>query len=210
MINYSIQDDFKIGASLGEGSFATVYRALNLETGVTFAVKMVPKSVITNERRIRMMLNEVRIQRRLHHPNIVSLYRVYEDTTHISYVVDYIPGKSLIDIVWEKRKLPEDYCAHVIYALLRALEYLKQNRIMHRDIKLENIMITPDKTVKLIDFGLAVEVVDGKVTGKCGSPGYCPPEMLLLDQYDERGDMFGLGVVLYIMMSGREPFESKD
>jgi serine/threonine protein kinase len=118
MINYSVHEDLKIGPILGEGSVATVYSALDLETDSAYAVKMVPKSCIENERRARMLLSEIKIQKRLHHPNIVSMYRVYEDPTHIALTLDLVTGKSLIEIMQERRRMSEPEAACIIEGVL--------------------------------------------------------------------------------------------
>jgi serine/threonine protein kinase len=108
MVGIDVSEDYVLGTPLGEGSFATVYRAACRDTGKIVAVKVIPKAIITNERRLQMIMNEIRIQKKLNHTNIASLHRVYEDAEFIQYVLDYIEGESLLDIIWKRKKLQED------------------------------------------------------------------------------------------------------
>ncbi|CAG9331414.1 unnamed protein product [Blepharisma stoltei] len=157
-------------------------------------------------------INEITILRKLDHPNIIKLYRVYENDSQVSLVLDYLEGGDLFSRIMEKSKLNESSVAKLTQNLLNTLEYLNTYNIAHRDIKLENIMMVSkndDSNFKLVDFGLAHEVNES-MTQRCGSPGYVAPEILRGFKYGAKVDTFSVGCVVYILLSGKMPFFGRD
>jgi len=149
--------------------------------------------------------NEITIHRELDHPNIARMHEVYENETQIIIVMDYARGKRLIDYVIRNGPVPEADAILIMKSLFSAVGYLHDNNYIHRDIKLENIMIDANDdasekfTVKLIDFGLSVTADNTKLFERSGTPGYVAPEILCSRPYGSKVDIFSLGVVLFTM-----------
>lgn len=149
-----------------------------------------------------MIHNEIKIQRKLDHPNIVKMHELYELENEICIVMDYVPGERLFDHISRARTFDEAEAASLLSQLLLALGYLESKDIIHRDIKIENIMLVRDRSdrfsLKLIDFGLSTFTYSKDAIKKCGTPGYVAPEMLRGEPYDGKVDLFSAGVVLFI------------
>lgn len=149
---------------------------------------------------------------RLDHPNIVKYYETYDDHKYIYLVMEYCPGGELFAKIAEQENqtFNESQAAQILHKLVTAVNHCHANRIIHRDIKAENIMIGSDGEIKLIDFGLSYFKKKGeKVSEIAGTPYYMAPE-ILLGQYGFEVDIWSLGVLLYILVSGYLPFYSED
>lgn len=150
------------------------------------------------------LINEISIMRKLTHENIVKLYEVHESESHIYLVMELLQGGDLFQRIEEKEYYKERDAAVLMKKLLEALDFMHSKGIMHRDIKLENLLLPSAKNnvdVKIADFGLAMVVSQGEyLVKKCGTPGYIAPE--IFDNnilYDQKVDIFSAGVILYIL-----------
>mmetsp|Transcript_23725 Transcript_23725/g.23499 ORF Transcript_23725/g.23499 Transcript_23725/m.23499 type:complete len:356 (-) Transcript_23725:21-1088(-) len=206
-----IENDYQFLKQIGNGSFAAVYLAKDLDTKKFFAVKSISKNIVQNSKNnFEQTIREIEIMRQLDHPNIAKLHKIYESHSHIHLIMDYIPGSTLLQRIISKGPLSEEKSIKFIEKLLKVLRYLGSKNIVHRDIKPENILMADDNddtNFKLIDFGLAC-VVSGKLTASCGSPGYVAPEILRKIPYDLKVDVFSAGIILFILLSGRSPFST--
>ncbi len=149
-------------------------------------------------------MNELRIHRQLEHGNICRLHEAYETPSHIILVMEYAKGERLIDYVVSNSPLKEKECMRIMKELLETIIYLHSLHIIHRDIKLENILIDKDEqndriNLRLIDFGLSVTTDNIEFFKRSGTPGYVAPEVLIADTYDTQIDIFSLGVILFTM-----------
>lgn len=207
-----IENDFKFLKKIGKGSFADVYLASDLGTQELVAVKAINKShYLRNPGGTIALINEISIMKKLDHPNIIKIHRIYESDTHVSLVLDYLEGGELFQRILQKGRYDEKDASKLTEKLLRVLDYMSSLNIVHRDIKLENIILVSkesDVEIKLIDFGLACEITQD-VTLRCGSPGYISPEILKKQPYNTKVDVFSVGIILYIMLSGRSPFHGR-
>lgn len=152
---------------------------------------------------------EIEILTKLDHPNIVRYYETYIDEKYIYLVMEYIGGGELFDKITaqENQVFSEDMAAHYMKKLFSALNHMHAKGIIHRDIKPENIMITAADEIKIIDFGLSKRSKKGeKLHNVAGTPYYMAPEVLEGD-YDNKCDVWSLGVLLYVLMSGYLPFQ---
>jgi calcium-dependent protein kinase len=206
MICIDLSEDYKITERIGVGSFATVYKALCLYNNSLHAVKSIAKEKLNTSARHQMIKNEIGILRTIAHDNIVSMHRVYEDPDYIHLVMELVEGDTLYGLILKLHKLEENEAAHLIRGVLESIKYLNTRNIMHRDLKLENILVTSANDVKVIDFGMATGMADCKARGLCGTLGYCAPEIFKQESYDSKVDVFSTGVVLYVLLSGRAPF----
>lgn len=196
---------------LAQGLNSKIFQVRKLDSGTEFAVKVFDKRLVMNKDLDSLLVrNEVTLLRMAEHPNLIRMVELYEGDTYIYCVMDFCKGKRLFDEVSEKRSLPEGYALKVLRKVLEALVWLHSKHIVHRDVKLENILFrgkSLQEGLCLVDLGFAVVVDEAqKILPNCGTPGYTAPEVLLKQPYDTKADVFSLGVVFYIMLTGREPF----
>lgn len=196
---------------IGRGSTSTVYLAQNWERTESFAVKCISKTSLKKVSALKNLQNEISIMRKIKHPNLAKLHEVYENEEQVYLVMEYLPYGNLLKRVSNNETIKEEKCARFMKSLLETLNYLHANNIVHRDLKLENILMTDELTMefKIIDFGLAYNSQSFEKR-KCGSPGYVAPEMLRDEEYNSKIDIFSTGVILYILLHGEHPFEAGD
>merc|ERR1719330_1969497 len=165
------------------------------------------------EDRLVEIRSELAIHGGVSHPSIARLHRVYSSDHVCHAVMELLSGGELFERIVERSKLSEAEAADVAIQILDALSYLHSQNILHRDVKLENILfeVRGGSRVKLIDFGYATRFEDGaKVTGKYGSLRYTAPEVLQGHAYDERADIWSVGSVVYAMLLGRTLFDGDE
>ena len=200
-----ISKEYTMGKTLGSGAFGTVRLAIHKATKQTRAVKVLKKS----EQDMELLLREVEILSKLSHPNIMQIYEVFQDKTSFYIVSEYCKGGELFDILSKKGSLSATETAHIIKQVLSAICYSHKNNIVHRDLKPENILLddnTKEMLIKIIDWGCAVSFSTGKKLSEAdGTAYYIAPEVLK-ESYDEKCDVWSVGVILYIMLCGYPPF----
>ncbi|KAM7318871.1 hypothetical protein ACRRTK_021984 [Alexandromys fortis] len=199
-----LDKDFKILKPLGAGSFGEVKLACHIPTNSHVAIKILSKkSNALNE-----MNSEVQILQTLEHSNIIHFFHVIDTQSRTYIITEYVAGKDLRKFLREVKRLKEQEARPIFQQVVSAVYFLHQRRIAHRDIKLKNILIDGDGNVKLCDFGLAVQLAEGQMLNRvCGSLKYMAPEILAREPYDGLAvDMWSLGVVLYVMVTGKYPF----
>lgn len=202
-----LEEDFRILTSVGFGSFGEVKLACHLPTNTQVAVKVLeknPDAVCDNS-------SEVEILQSLEHRNIVRFFHAI-DTVNMTYVVmEYVPGKDLEMLLRNVAYLTEDEARPIFQQVVVAVHFLHQRLIAHRDIKLENILIDRAGNVKLCDFGMAIQLKEGQtLKRRCGSLHYMAPEVLAGKPYDGLAvDMWSLGVVLYVLLTGQFPYSER-
>ncbi|OMJ73083.1 hypothetical protein SteCoe_28310 [Stentor coeruleus] len=208
-----LEMDFAIIKQIGQGNYAEILLAEDLGSHKQFAIKNLSKNKFQKTvNGTLLVLNEIEIMRKFPHPNIINLYKVYESESIISLVLDYFPEGDLFQRLTKKNRLQEKNAAKLMMNLLEVLNFLHENHVIHRDLKLENVLMKTsdnDYEIKLCDFGLACISGDEQVL-RCGSPGYIAPEILNRQSYSSKVDIFGAGVILYVLLSGRFPFHGKN
>ena len=150
-----------------------------------------------------MISNEIKILRKLKHPNIVRLHEVYELETQIVLVMEYIHGERLFDYIVKSGKLTETKSATIMKQLFCVLSYFEVQGVIHRDIKPENILVVLDEyqrpNIKVIDFGLGTFHFQRDIIKKCGTAGYTAPEIINNEPYDFRADLYSAGIVMFVL-----------
>lgn len=206
-----VLDRYKLGEKIGDGNFADVHVGILRQTGEEFAIKKVDKSKLKGKE--SMIENEIAILNEIDHPNIVKLYEEYETEKYIYLVMDYVRGGDLFDAIIDSVKFTEADASVMVRDLARALNYLHEMNVVHRDMKPENLLVNltdgNSMQLKLADFGLAMEVIEPVYT-VCGTPTYVAPEILAETGYGLPVDMWALGVITYILLCGFPPFRSPD
>eukprot|EP00922_Rhytidocystis_sp_ex-Travisia-forbesii_P023409 GHVS01034330.1.p1 GENE.GHVS01034330.1~~GHVS01034330.1.p1 ORF type:complete len:415 (+),score=49.87 GHVS01034330.1:80-1324(+) len=211
---------YKIGKLLGSGSFGQVRECQERTTGLGFAVKIMERKMKeklggatggggrpSNEQMIRA---EVDILSQSAHDNIVRFCNFFQDKHFLYVVLEKCDGGELFYQIVNRRQFTEADAAILCRQMLSALEYLHSRGVVHRDIKAENFLFkskAADSSIKLIDFGMSARIVDGGyLSDLCGSPHYISPE-LIRKNYNTLADLWAFGVMLYLMLFGRYPFE---
>ncbi|KAM4608180.1 serine/threonine-protein kinase 36 [Discoglossus pictus] len=191
---------------IGEGSFGRVYKGRRKHSGQVVALKFIPK-VGRSEKELKGLKREIQIMRDLRHPNIVRMLDSCETDREVVVVTEYAEGE-LFQILEDDGKLSEELVRDVSAQLVSALYYLHSHRILHRDMKPQNILLGKDGTVKLCDFGFARELsLDTLVVRSIkGTPLYMSPELVLERPYDHRSDLWALGCIVYELLVGTPPF----
>ncbi|XP_059206951.1 serine/threonine-protein kinase 36 [Centropristis striata] len=191
---------------VGEGSFGRVYKGRKRYTGQVVALKFMPK-VGRSEKELRSLKREIEIMRGLQHPNIVQLFDSFETETEVVVVTEYAEGQ-LFQILEDDGNLPESQVREIACQLVSALYYLHSHRILHRDMKPQNILLGKTGVVKLCDFGFAraMSVSTLVLTSIKGTPLYMSPELVEEKPYDHTADLWSLGCILYELHTGAPPF----
>jgi len=198
---------YKLGKAIGEGAFGFVRVAQQRLSRELIAVKTFEKVRLRDSSSRRRLENEIRVLQRIRHPYIVRLYEVFESPKRIHLCMEHVSHGTLHRHLTLHKRLPENEVRRLVRQLVGALAYLHQRAIAHRDIKLENVLLDEKCDVRLIDFGFAI-LSRGKLRVPCGSPAYTAPEILLAHEYDgHQADVWSLGILIYVMLAGRFPFQ---
>ena len=204
---------YEIKEVIGVGGMAYVYKAYDSIDDRTVAVKILRDEYLANEEFTRRFKNESKAIAILSHPNIVKVYDVSFGERLQYIVMEYIDGITLKEYIEQQRDIKWKEAVHFTVQILRALQHAHDKGIVHRDIKPQNIMLLPDGTIKVTDFGIARfsrnEIRATSATDKAiGSVHYISPEQARGDITDEKADIYSTGVMLYEMLTGRLPFEA--
>ncbi|KAM3182368.1 Serine/threonine-protein kinase 36 [Hymenolepis weldensis] len=199
-------DQYHVLECIGEGSFGRVYRGRKRYTGRTVALKFIPKSD-KSDRAFQNLKKEIEIMKSLNHPNIIGIVDAFETPKEMVAVTEYAEG-DLFQILEDDRCLPEDVIQSIAAQLVSALYYLHANRILHRDMKPQNILLGHGGVVKLCDFGFARAMSFNTLvlTSIKGTPLYMAPEIVEERPYDHTADLWALGCILYELAIGTPPF----
>ncbi|KAF3705963.1 Serine/threonine-protein kinase 36 [Channa argus] len=199
-------DLYHVLEMVGEGSFGRVYKGRKKFTGQVVALKFMPK-VGRSDKELRSLKKEIEIMRGLKHPNIVQLLDSFETEAEVVVVTEYAEGQ-LFQILEDDGNLPEYQVREIACQLVSALYYLHSHRILHRDMKPQNILLGKSGVVKLCDFGFAraMSVSTLVLTSIKGTPLYMSPELVEEKPYDHTADLWSLGCILYELHTGAPPF----
>lgn len=205
-MDQTFSDTYEIKSVVGRGGMSTVYRAEHKRLHTRWAVKQVAKDQNFD------FLAETNILKKLQHPMLPRIVNIFEDDLYIYIVEDFVEGDTLKDWLAEHGRADEKTGTAWFRSLCDVLQYLhsqKPHPIIYRDMKPENIMLQPDGTLKLIDFGIAREYKEtaGGDTTYFGTRGYAAPEQYGTAQTDERTDIYSLGVTMYYLFTGKSPYE---
>ncbi|XP_072418173.1 serine/threonine-protein kinase 33-like [Chiloscyllium punctatum] len=211
---------YQFGRNLGKGSFGVVVQATHISTDTTWAIKKLNKEK-AGSHAVKMLEREIAILKMVNHEHIIKLEEVYETTKKVYLVIEFCELGELKGILEEKGHLSESETKHIISSLASAIFYLHKNDIIHRDLKLENILVKSNNNaddeelklnIKVTDFGLSV-LKDGAGVGSesmlqdaCGTPLYMAPEIINNYDYSQQCDLWSIGIIMYILLCGQAPF----
>ncbi|CAI5640693.1 death-associated protein kinase 3 [Oreochromis niloticus] len=205
---------YEMGEELGSGQFAIVRKCKEKSTGVEYAAKFIKKRRLSSSRRgvsREEIEREVNILREIQHSNIITLHDIFENKTDVILILELVSGGELFDFLAEKESLTEEEATQFLKQILDGVQYLHSKRIAHFDLKPENIMLldknVPNPRIKLIDFGIAHQIKAGnEFKNIFGTPEFVAPEIVNYEPLGLEADMWSIGVITYILLSGASPF----
>jgi tRNA A-37 threonylcarbamoyl transferase component Bud32/dipeptidyl aminopeptidase/acylaminoacyl peptidase len=214
---------FRVTAKLGQGGMGVVYRARDRKLGRVVALKVLPPQRHGDARRVKRLLREARAAAGIRHPGVATVYEVGEDGDVVYIAMELVEGRTLRQRIDEDGPMSLDEALGVLVLVAEALEAAHGGGIVHRDLKDDNVMLTPDGGVKLLDFGIAKDVgADAESLGEAdteeplstrrgplGTPGYMSPEQVRGGAVDARSDLFAFGVLAVRIVTGAMPFRAK-
>lgn len=219
----SVTTHYHLGRCIGKGNFSEVHIGVHRETGERVAVKVVDtlKTEQFSKKSRSVALNidsEMEVLRTLSHPNIIKYFGMYRSPTNVHLVLEYADGGDLLNRILEMGCYSEEAGKVVFSQICAGVAYLHSREICHRDLKPDNVLLTADGVAKISDFGLARHASsqsENNFRTYCGTPHYFAPEMFKLqkqqvDGYGKAVDVWSLGVILYIIVSGRPPFDDEN
>ena len=203
-------DFYLIGRILGKGAFGKVNLAVHKLSGKLVAIKSLHKNYLASEGNNVKFKNEIALLRLLKHKNVMRLYETFSTDKYLLIVMELCSGGDLLTYVRKRRRISEPVAKVIFKELMDGLKYCHEKGIVHRDIKLDNILLDELGHVKIGDFGVSKKTAKGKLMyDRCGTPAYIAPEMLTDKGYEgEKVDVWSAGVVLYTMIYGNFPFKA--
>jgi len=201
------------GRLLGKGGFAKCYEFINQETDHSSAAKIIPKKSLVKSRAKQKLISEIKIHKSLHHPNIVAFEHYFEDSENVYLLIEICLNQTLNELLKRRKKLTELEVQCYAIQIIKALKYLHNHRVIHRDLKLGNLFISDKMEIKVGDFGLATKLeFDGeRKRTVCGTPNYIAPEILEgKTGHSYEVDIWSLGVIMFTLIIGKPPFETNN
>jgi 5'-AMP-activated protein kinase catalytic alpha subunit len=209
-----LMQKYELGRLLGQGTFAKVYHARNLVTGVNVAIKVVDKEKVLKVGMVDQIKREISVMRLVRHPNVVELYEVMATKTKIFIVMEYAKGGELFNKI-AKGKLKVDVARRYFQQLISAVDFCHSRGVYHRDLKPENLLLDENDNLKVSDFGLSTlsesKCRDGLLHTTCGTPAYVAPEVINRKGYEGcKADIWSCGVILFVLLAGYLPFHDQN
>ncbi len=213
MVREELKEEYEILDELGRGGMAIVFKAKEKQLDREVAIKVLPFSLAFDKEFVERFQREARTSAKLEHPNIIPIYRVGKSGRIIYFVMKFLRGKPLSNVLAARGSLPPAEIKKILADVARALAYAHKKEIVHRDIKPDNIMFDEHGHAVVTDFGIAKAASGGKLTGtgmSIGTPHYMSPEQAKAQPLDGRSDIYSLGVVAYQCLTGSVPYDGED
>ena len=212
-VREALKDEYELEKELGRGGMAIVFKARDKSLEREVAIKVLPFSLSFDAEFVERFQREARTSAKLEHPNIIPIYRVGKSGRVIFFVMKFLRGKPLSDVIEARGAIPVPEIKRVLIEAARALGYAHKHGIVHRDIKPDNIMFDELGQAIVTDFGIAKAQSGARLTGtgmSIGTPHYMSPEQARAQNLDGRSDIYSLGVVGYQCLTGHVPFDGED
>ena len=205
-------DFYKFVKLIGKGAFGKVTLGVHKLTGKYVAIKTIDKKYMKDEFSRRKVFQEVYILKKIRHANVIRLLEVFEDATHMLIVMEYAAGGDLLKYVRSKGPLPEQEARSIFRQIVYGLAHIHARSVLHRDIKLDNILLDHDGGVKICDFGVSKIISKHDIIKEqCGTPAYLAPEVITDEGYEGFYiDHWSMGILLYAMLCSSVPFRAKN
>jgi len=220
-IGRTIANKYFVNQRLGRGGMGQVYRATDVVLDRPVALKMLDRALLSDPSMVQRFHREGRAASRLNHPNCITILEFGQTEDQALFIaMEYLPGRPLSRLLAEEGPLDQGRVVRIVAQILSALADAHAGGVIHRDLKLSNVMVDTRRDepdfVKVLDFGIAKLSEPGEGAGQltaagivCGTPGYMSPEQARGEELDARSDLYAVGVILYELLTGRLPFESE-
>ncbi len=204
---------YKIKEKIGSGGMGSVYKAFDTILERDVAIKVLHPSLSENQKSIHRLMQEARAAAKLVHPNVVTIYEIGEDSCGRYIVMEYVKGTQLTELIYKGDLSTPERSVKLIIQVLKALSQAHSLGILHRDIKADNILVTANDEIKVLDFGIAKISSKPGITVEgdmLGTIEYMAPEQMLGKDIDQQCDIYGTGIVLYQALTKSMPFPGKN
>lgn len=210
---FGVTKEYEVKKLLGKGGFARVFAVESTSSHNTYAIKVVEKSSIVKEAQKNKIRYEIRIHRELRHKHVVKFERHFEDKDFVYILMEYCNNQTLMELKKRRTHLTEPEVQYYLQQILTAVKYCHKQNVIHRDLKLGNILIDSKMNLKLADFGLAAQLSQpsDRKTTICGTPNYIAPEVLNGNRKGGHSfavDVWSTGVIMYTLLLGKPPFQT--
>ncbi|HXI19458.1 MAG TPA: serine/threonine-protein kinase [Gemmatimonadales bacterium] len=206
----ALGDDYELLSLLGRGGYGRVYRVRDLHLEREVALKILHPHLTADPAVVERFRREAQLAARLHHPNIVNIYDIGGRSGLLWYTMELVPGPNLGQLVEREGPLPVEKVVRLLREALSALAQAHASGLVHRDLKPENMLLEPDGSLRITDFGLALALRGqgryGGATSQSGTPMFASPEQLLGERVDQRSDLYSLAAVAFFALLGQPPF----
>ena len=211
MIGRLVDGRYQVRSRIARGGMATVYLATDLRLERRVAIKVMHGHLADDESFKQRFIQEARSAARLAHPNVVNVFDQGQDADSAYLVMEYLPGITLRDLLQEYGSLTPEQTLDISEAVLSGLAAAHKAGIVHRDLKPENVLLADDGRIKIGDFGLARAATANTATGAAllGTVAYLSPELVTRGIADTRSDIYAVGIMMYEMLTGEQPFRGE-
>ena len=204
-------EDYKLLSRLGKGGFGTVYKAYKESENKVYALKAIRKDMILKQEILKRVITEAKIALKLEHPFLIKTHCIFQDKTRVYLLMDYYKDGTLLKFIKKKQRLPEIVVLYFAAQMVSAVDYLHEQEIIHRDLKLENILFDTDGYLKIIDFGLSKFLpYDDMTFSDVGTEDLVAPEIITGEGHTYTVDWWEVGIITYLMLYGFYPFYDED
>jgi len=203
--------NYKISQEIGHGGMGKVYKAIHLSLERVVAIKMIHPKLLSNNEMVARFYSEAKIQAKLNHPNIVTVYDFFEFQDNHYIIMEFVEGESVSKVISHQGPFDIESGTTFFMQILDGINYAHKKNVVHKDIKTSNFILT-GTNIKVTDFGIAQIIGDPGLTsengGVIGTPKYMAPEMILGKMIDHRADIYSLGITYYEFLTGKVPFSA--
>jgi serine/threonine protein kinase/beta-lactam-binding protein with PASTA domain len=210
LIGRVLDGRYRVEARIARGGMPTVYRALDLRLDRVVALTVMHQIFADDDEFVARFIREAKSAARLSHPNVVAVYDQGDDGGHVFLAMEYVPGRTLRDLIRERSRLSPNEALSILQPVLAALSAAHAAGLVHRDVKPENVLLADDGRVKVADFGLARAAANLEATSATtliGTVAYLAPEQVIRGVADPRSDVYAAGIMLFEMLTGRPPYQ---
>src|SRR5512139_1211283 len=212
LVGQVLDGRYRIEARVARGGMATVYLSRDIKLDRVIALKVMHAGLDQDDDFVRRFIDEAKSAAALSHPNVVAVYDQGTDGQYVYLAMEYVPGRTLRDLLTEQGRLAPRQALEVIQPVLAALGAAHRTGLVHRDVKPENVLLTDQGQIKVADFGLARAETDSGHTKTgliIGTVGYLAPEQVVSGHADVRSDVYAAGIMLFELLTGRQPHQGE-
>ena len=202
--------NFQRGNLLGTGGFAKVFLVRDEATRKSYADKVISKAIFQRKNNSKKKVErEISIHRKMQHVNVITFHSIFEDSSYVHILLELAPQKTLLHVNKYRKIITECEARYYTKQIMAGTVYIHSQQVLHRDLKLGNMLLSSNMVVKIGDFGLATSFADNQPGSLCGTPNYIAPEVLAKKGHSTSSEVWSIGCMVYALMCGAPPFETE-